>query len=217
MLQNEKIYAVISNLRTPFLAVMFFFIILLIYYVLPRVRVPIRAVLPGAVIATIGLMLVTWLYSLYIDRATNYNILYGAFSNIVAMMLWFYLISWVLCIGMMFNKSWDIQLKRGRLHPDKIREYVLKQYGDRGEEMWNKLFTESTISDRRLDSIAVRMSRKFDPGYQEKREREIEELIVERDMRQKVEEIIVAETEAAAEMEDITDGRQKEASADNES
>ena len=218
VLRNPKIYAVISELRTPLLAVMFFLFMLLIYYVLPRVRVPIKAVLPGAVLATIGLMLVTWLYSLYIDRATNYNLLYGAFSNIVAMMLWFYLISWVLCIGMMFNKSWDIQLRRGRLSPEKIKEYVLKQYGDRGEEMWNKLFYgEYDMADRRLDSIAVRASRKFDPGYQAKREREIDELVAERTLRQKVEKKIVAEAEAEAEMEDNTDGRQERTSADNES
>ena len=223
VLQNPDIYAVISRLRTPLLAVMFFLFMLLIYYVLPRVRVPIKAVLPGAVLATIGLTLVTWAYSVYIDKATNYNILYGAFSNIVAMMLWFYLISWVLCIGMMFNKSWDIQLKRNRLSPEKIREYVLKQYGSRGEEMWNKLFYgEYDLADRRLDSIAVRVSRKFDPGYQEKREREIDELVAERSLRQKVEEKLVeektiAEVKAEAEMEDNTDGRQERTSADNES
>ncbi len=208
VLQRPEIYAVISKLRTPFLAVMFFLIILSVYYVLPRIRVPIKAVLPGAVLATIGLMLVTWLYSLYIDRATNYNILYGAFSNIVAMMLWFYIISWVLCIGMMFNKSWDIQLKRDRLSPEKIKSYVLKQYGDRGEEMWNKLiYGEYDLADRSLDSIAVRMSRKFDPGYQEKREREIDALVAERNLRQKVEERIIAEAETKAETEDRTNGR----------
>ena len=218
VLQRPEIYAVIMRLRTPLLTVMFFLIILLIYYVLPRIRVPIKAVLPGSVLATIGLVLVTWIYSLYIERATNYNILYGAFSNIVAMMLWFYLISWVLCIGMMFNKSWDIQLRRDRLSPEKIKSYVLKQYGDRGEEMWNKLiYGEYDLADRSLDSIAVRMSRKFDPGYQEKREREIDELVAERSLRQKVEEKMIAEAEVKAETEDMTDVREEETSADNES
>lgn len=197
ILQSAELYSVIEHLRTPVLGGLFFLIILAIYYVLPRVRVPIRAVLPGSVLATIGIMLVTWLYSLYIARATNYNILYGAFSNIVAMMLWFYLISWVLCIGMMFNKSWDIQMKRGRLTPEKIREYVLKQYGDRGEEMYNKLFYgEYDLADRRLDSIAVRMSRKFDPGYDEKREGEIAELEREIARKERVEKMLQEEADA---------------------
>ena len=178
VLQNTYIEGLISDLRTPILAGMFFIVILANYYLLPRIRVPVSAVLPGAVVATIGILIVTWLYSLYISKATNYNVLYGAFSNIVAMMLWFYLISWVLCIGMMFNKSWDIHMRRGRLTPAKIKEYLIKQYGANGEEKWNKLIIgEYDMVDRSLDSLAVRMSRKFDPGYDEKREREIADLV----------------------------------------
>jgi membrane protein len=178
VLQNTYIEGLISDLRTPILAGMFFIVILANYYLLPRIRVPVSAVLPGAVVATMGILLVTWLYSLYISKATNYNVLYGAFSNIVAMMLWFYLISWVLCIGMMFNKSWDIHMRRGRLTPAKIKEYLIKQYGANGEEKWNKLIIgEYDMVDRSLDSLAVRMSRKFDPGYDEKREREIADLV----------------------------------------
>ncbi len=188
ILQNTYIQGLIADLRTPLLALMFFMVILANYYMLPRIRVPVRAVLPGAVVATIGIMIVTWFYSIYISRATNYNILYGAFSNIVAMMLWFYLISWVLCIGMMFNKSWDIHMRRGRLTPAKIKEYLIKQYGDKGEEMWNKLIIgEYDMVDRSLDSLAVKMSRKFDPGYDEKREREIAELVETRNVRERIE------------------------------
>ena len=193
ILQNTYIEGLISGLRTPVLAVMFFIVILANYYLLPRIRVPVSAVLPGALFATLGILIVTWLYSLYISRATNYNVLYGAFSNIVAMMLWFYLISWVLCIGMMFNKSWDIHMRRGRLTPAKIKEYLIRQYGSNGEEMWNKLIIgEYDMADRSLDSLAVRFSRKFDPGYEEKREREIAELEAERNVKERIEKELEA-------------------------
>ena len=196
--RNELVTNIIGELRTPILGLVFFLMILSAYYVLPRIRVPIAAVMPGAVVATIGVLLVTWLYSLYISRAANYNILYGAFSNIVAMMLWFYLISWVLCIGMMFNKSWDIILRRGRLTPGKIKEYLIKQYGAKGEERFNQLIIdEYDMTDRSLDSLAVRASRKFDPGYQEKREREILELKQERRMKQRIEDAVEAKIKEA--------------------
>lgn len=176
VIQSTYLQGLITGLRTPVLALLFFVVILSNYYLLPRIRVPVSAVLPGAIVATVGIMIVTWFYSLYTSRAANYNVIYGAFSNIVAMMLWFYLISWVLCIGMMFNKSWDIHMRRGRLTPEKIKEYIVRQYSG-GEEMWNKLIIgEYDMTDRSLDSLAVRMSRKFDPGYEEKREREIAEL-----------------------------------------
>ncbi len=188
ILQNTYIEGLISGFKTPVLVMLFFIVILANYYLLPRIRVPVAAVLPGAVFATIGILIVTWLYSLYISRATNYNVLYGAFSNIVAMMLWFYLISWVLCIGMMFNKSWDIHMRRGRLTPAKIKEYLIKQYGANGEEMWHKLIIgEYDMVDRSLDSLAVRFSRKFDPGYDEKREREIAELVETKNVRERIE------------------------------
>ena len=198
VLQNTHMGNLINNLRTPVLGILFFVVILANYYLLPRIRVPLRAVLPGAVVATIGIMIVTWFYSLYISRATNYNLLYGAFSNIVAMMLWFYLISWVLCIGMMFNKSWDIHMRRGRLTPAKIKEYLIKQHGSKGEEMWNKLIIgEYDMTDRSLDSLAVKASRKFDPGYDEKREREIAELEEERNVKERIEKELEARAEAA--------------------
>ena len=191
VLQSDFLLDLISRLRTPVLGLLFFIVILANYYLLPRIRVPMRAVLPGAVVATAGIMIVTWLYSLWISKAANYNLIYGAFSNIVAMMLWFYLISWVLCIGMMFNKSWDIHMRRGRLTPAKIKEYLTGQYGDKGEEMWNKLIVgEYDMADRSLDSLAVRASRKFDPGYDEKREKEIAELIEARNIRELVEQEI---------------------------
>ena len=206
VLQNTYIEGLISDLRTPILAGMFFIVILANYYLLPRIRVPVSAVLPGAVVATIGILIVTWLYSLYISKATNYNVLYGVFSNIVAMMLWFYLISWVLCIGMMFNKSWDIHMRRGRLTPAKIKEYLLKQYGANGEEKWNKLIIgDYDMVDRSLDSLAVRMSRKFDPGYDEKREREIAELVETMQVMEMIEDEIEtrkAEIEAGDDDED---------------
>ena len=201
--KNEFVMRMISDLRTPLMGLLFFVLIVSVFYILPRIRVPIMAIMPGAFVATFGILIVTWIYSLYISRATNYNFLYGAFSNIVAMMLWFYLISWVLCIGMMFNKSWDIILRRGRLTPAKIREYIMKQYGSKGEEMFNRLIIgEYDMTDRSLDSLAVRMSRKFDPGYQEKREREIFELKQERRVRNRVEKEVEARIDIAGKRND---------------
>ena len=208
LFHRALITEVITSLRTPLLGFLFFVMILANYYLLPRIRVPLRAVLPGAVFATIGLLIVTWFYSLYISRATNYNLLYGAFSNIVAMMLWFYLISWVLCIGMMFNKSWDIHMRRGRLTMEKIKEYIRDQYPSHSDEMVNKLLIgDYDMADRSLDSLAVRASRKFDPGYAEKREREIEALKEEREIRLRIEQEIASKIEAEDDEEDNADAQ----------
>lgn len=49
-------------------------------------------------------------------------------------MLWFYLIAWVLCIGMMFNKAWDIVMERNRLSDDKVLQLVAEKIEKDGEQ-----------------------------------------------------------------------------------
>ena len=187
--ENTFVTQLIGTLRTPVLTLLFFVVVLASYYIVPRIKVPFSAIMPGAVLATIGIMIVTWIYSLYTANAVSYNVLYGTFSNIVAMMLWFYFISWVLCIGMMFNKSWDIHMKRQRLVKEKLHSYVISLYGEkRGEEMWKRMYIgDDDIFDPELDTLAVKFSRKFDPGYAEKRERELKELREQKAIHQWVE------------------------------
>ena len=49
-------------LRLPIAAGLFFLMILMNYYLLPRIKVPIRCLLPGALFAWIGIMIVTAAY-----------------------------------------------------------------------------------------------------------------------------------------------------------
>jgi hypothetical protein len=87
-------------------------------------------------------------------------------------------------------------MRRGRLTPAKIKAYLMDQYPANGEEMFNKLIIgEYDMADRSLDSLAVKFSRKFDPGYEEKREREIRELKEERRIRLRIEKEIQDEIE----------------------
>ncbi len=93
-------------LRWPLAAAMYFLMISYDYYSMPSTKVRYREIIPGSIFASIGLLFVTWAYSLYVDQITNYDILYGSLANIVALLFWFYFIAWVLCLGMLFNKVW---------------------------------------------------------------------------------------------------------------
>ena len=103
IVSNNHVARLLVAMRLPIAAGLFFLMLMMNYYILPRVKVPLKCIIPGTVLAMLGIMLITFFYAIYISYIANYNILYGAFANIVALMLWFYLISWVLCIGMMFN------------------------------------------------------------------------------------------------------------------
>ena len=160
-------------LKLPIVAASFFAMITLNYYILPLVRVPIRAILPGAVFSSFGLLIATAIYANYISYSVNYDILYGAFASIVALMLWFYIISWILCVGMMFNKAWDEIMERNRLSHEKMIEYIEKKSMLLGEEKSKRYIISGDDNySAELETIAVKLSRKFVKGYEEELRKE---------------------------------------------
>ena len=78
-----------------------------IYYIMPSERIEFRKILPGSIFASLGMVLVTWLYAKYISTFANYDLIYGALSSIVAILFWFYFLAWVLCLGILVNKVWS--------------------------------------------------------------------------------------------------------------
>ena len=93
-------------IRWPVAAVLYFLMVSYNYYVLPTHRIPFGAVVPGSIFASVGMMVVTAFYSVYSSVSSNYDLLYGSFSNFVVLMFWFYLLAWVQFMGMILNKVW---------------------------------------------------------------------------------------------------------------
>lgn len=77
------------------------------YYILPTKKLKFRKILPGSIFASVGMLLVTLVYSRYTTNVANYDLLYGALSSIVAVMFWFFFLAWVLCLGILVNKVWE--------------------------------------------------------------------------------------------------------------
>ena len=77
------------------------------YYIMPTERVKFKKIIPGSVFAAVGMLIVTAVYSKYTSSMANYDLLYGALSSVVGVMFWFYLLAWVLCLGVLCNKVWD--------------------------------------------------------------------------------------------------------------
>ena len=93
-------------LRWPVAMALYFLMISYNYYILPTQRVPFRDIVPGSIFAAVGFLAVTYFYSIYTTISTNYNILYGSFSNIVVLLFWFWFLAWVMCLGISFNRVW---------------------------------------------------------------------------------------------------------------
>jgi membrane protein len=73
-------------------------------------RAIVRMIIPGAIFAAVGMLIATWLYAIYIrfsSASANFNILYGGMTSVVLLLVWFYVIAFVLIIGIQFNAAWS--------------------------------------------------------------------------------------------------------------
>ena len=109
----------VHTLRWPVLMVLVFASQLALYRYAPSPRPMIhRHLWPGALIATILWMLVSWGLSLWVDRVADYAFVYGAFGSVVVVLLWFYLSVLAIVLGGFVNA----ELERGAGAPAPDRE-----------------------------------------------------------------------------------------------
>ena len=57
----------------------------------------------GALFTTIGWILATKGYSIYLNNINNYNIFYGSLANIMILLFWVYLLAYIFTLGIALN------------------------------------------------------------------------------------------------------------------
>jgi len=100
---TNKILAVFNFLKGPITWFIMFIFIKLIYTMAPDKQTESRHVNKGAIFTTFGWVLATYIYGYYISHFAQYNIFYGSLANIIILMLWFYILSYILTIGIAMN------------------------------------------------------------------------------------------------------------------
>ncbi|MCL1983275.1 MAG: YihY/virulence factor BrkB family protein [Clostridiales bacterium] len=99
-----EIHRVWLNLRWPVSLALYFFMVSYNYYALSYVKVKFKEVMPGSIFASVGMLVVTFFYSVYTKYVGNFDIIYGSLASSVALMFWFFFLAWTLGLGVMFNK-----------------------------------------------------------------------------------------------------------------
>ena len=85
---------------------LYFLMISYNYYILPTEKVKFRQIIPGSIFASAGILVVTAFYAKYATSLADYDLLYGALSSVIAILIWFFLLAWVLLLGVLCNKVW---------------------------------------------------------------------------------------------------------------
>jgi membrane protein len=70
-----------------------------LYKFAPNRHVKRREVITGALFATIGWIVASYLFAFYVDHFGNYSNTYGSLGAIIILILWFYLTGWVILLG----------------------------------------------------------------------------------------------------------------------
>lgn len=81
-----------------------FVVFLFLYHILPNCKWKLRCHVPGALLATLGWLIFSYLYSYYVDYFNNYSSFYGTMTTIALLMVWLYACMYILFLGGILNE-----------------------------------------------------------------------------------------------------------------
>lgn len=102
---SEQFIKVWNMLRWVISSIVLFIVFIILYWIAPNKKITCVSVLPGAVFSTIGWVVVSFLFSFYVDKIGNYTTTYGSLGGIIVLMIWFYLSGLMIIMGGEINAS----------------------------------------------------------------------------------------------------------------
>ena len=101
--QTSYFFELLLHFRTPFVWFVLTIFIALIYTYVPGGKLGFKMQLPGAVIASVGWSVITWFFSIYVDRFNGFST-YGSLTTIIILMLWLYACMYIVMVGAFLNR-----------------------------------------------------------------------------------------------------------------
>ena len=93
----------VFSFRMFFAWVIIVLILALLYTYVPRSGMGFRLQIPGAVLAAAGWGIITWGFSVYIDKFNGFST-YGSLTTIIILMLWLYACMYMIMAGALVNR-----------------------------------------------------------------------------------------------------------------
>lgn len=102
-LLSDVIYHAYRLFALPVVMALSFLILTFIYSRMPATTLPYREVLPGSITATIGIMVASIAYLIYLRFFFRLDAIFGALTSIIVLILWFFMMSFMLVFGILVN------------------------------------------------------------------------------------------------------------------
>ena len=99
----EMVTLLYNVLKWPITFILIFTAIKIIYVIAPSVKIKSDETTIGAFITTIGWVLFTAIFGYYINLFGKYDIIYGGLSSIIILLIWVYVLSFILILGIVIN------------------------------------------------------------------------------------------------------------------
>lgn len=100
---TEKPLASIINVRAVISFLVLFLFFWLLYVILPNRKATFTHQISGALVASAGWLIFSYIYSFYVNNINNYSKFYGPMTTMALLMLWLYACMYILFLGGMLN------------------------------------------------------------------------------------------------------------------
>lgn len=110
---TNNVAYIFGLLEGPITWLIMYFFIKILYTIAPNKKVKSKNVGYGALFTSFGWIVITYIYSYYINNIAHYSTFYGGLANIVILMFWIYLLAYVFTIGMALNyRKEEVELEK---------------------------------------------------------------------------------------------------------
>ena len=109
---TKKVTSIIGLLQGPITWLIMYFFIKILYTLAPNKKILSKSVGYGALFTSVAWIIITYIYSYYINNIAYYATFYGSLANIVILMLWIYFLAYAFTIGMALNYRKEEELEK---------------------------------------------------------------------------------------------------------
>lgn len=100
------------EMRTIIMPITLMIFSILIYKFLPNRKDKVKKQIPGSIFAAVGWMIISWIFSVYVDVFQGFSDMYGSLTTIVLIMLWMYFCMYTILLGGEVNILWEAWITR---------------------------------------------------------------------------------------------------------